>query len=218
MAKSHGLVVASGHPDLDTHLPGGGWPAQSLTEILQGQTGHGEWRLLLPSLKRLIKQGASVVLIGSPHPPFLPGLLREGIPPEKLIRVDATSQAQRLWATEQTIKAPCLTVVLSWLPHARSEHLRRLQTCAAHHPGLLFVMRPLSARHEASAAPLRLALRLGALPHPLLVDIVKRKGPVLDQTLVLPHWHQGLAPLIPQTPHATLDRIDSRPQHVLAVH
>lgn len=218
LAKSHGLTVPSGHPELDAHLPGGGWPAQTLTELLQEQTGLGEWRLVLPSLRRLIKQGASVVLIGSPHPPFLPALQREGIPPDKLIRVDASSQAQRLWATEQAIKAPCLTAVLSWLPHARAEHLRRLQTSAARHPGLLFVMRPLSARHEASAAPLRLVLRLGPLPHPLLVDIIKRKGPMLAQTLTLPHWHQGLAPLIPQVRHAALDRTDSRAQPVLAEH
>ncbi|MEN9452570.1 MAG: hypothetical protein RLZZ369_1629, partial [Pseudomonadota bacterium] len=49
-------------------------------------------------------------------------------------------------------------------------------------------------------------------------DIIKRKGPMLAQTLTLPHWHQGLAPLIPQVRHAALDRTDSRAQPALAEH
>ncbi|MGE5453427.1 MAG: translesion DNA synthesis-associated protein ImuA [Acidobacteriota bacterium] len=218
LGQAHGLTLPSGHALLDAQLPGGGWPAQSLTELLQEQAGQGEWRLLLPALRRLVKQGGSIVLIGPAHLPFLPALHREGIPPERLIWVDASTQSQRLWATEQAVKAACLTAVMSWLPHARPDHIRRLQSCATRHPGLLFVMRPLSARHEASAAPLRLVLRQAAAPHPLLVDIIKRKGPLLDHTLTLPHWHKGLNALIPQVSHATLDRIDSGLQPVLALH
>jgi len=38
--------LASGYPELDRHLPGGGWPQQALIEILTEQYGIGELRLL----------------------------------------------------------------------------------------------------------------------------------------------------------------------------
>ena len=38
----------TGHPVLDTVLPGGGWPGASLLELLLPMDGVGELRLLLP--------------------------------------------------------------------------------------------------------------------------------------------------------------------------
>ncbi|MDQ5926113.1 MAG: protein ImuA, partial [Pseudomonadota bacterium] len=62
MGHHQAHVVASGHAALDAVLPDGGWPCQSLTEILQAQAGLGEWRLLAPALARLVAQGGSVLL------------------------------------------------------------------------------------------------------------------------------------------------------------
>ena len=69
----------SAHPAIDAVLPGGGWPVQAITEILQPQPALAEWRLLAPGLARLVDQGGTVLLIGPPHCPHLPGLLREGL-------------------------------------------------------------------------------------------------------------------------------------------
>jgi protein ImuA len=189
--------IASGHPELDAELPGGGWPCQSLTEVLQGPGAQGEWRLLGPALAQLVRQGGSVLLIGPPQHPHLPGLARAGLPQQRLIWVDAHTQAERLWATEQALKSGCVSAVLSWLPQARPEQLRRLQACAAQHPGLLFALRPLQAQAEASAAPLRLSLALGPCPHPLLVQLFKRRGPAMSAPLRLDHWPAGLPDLWP---------------------
>lgn len=218
LAKSSAPSLASGHHALDTQLPDGGWPARALIEVLLAQAGQGEWRLLMPALVRVVKQGGTLILIGPPHPPFLPALQREGIPPERIIWVDPSSDAQRLWATEQALKAVCVTAVLTWLPQARPEQIRRLHSHASQHPGWLFALRPLSARHTASAAPLRLVLSQGDAPHPLQVDILKRKGPLLSSTLTLPVWHKGLAGLIPQVSHVALDGTDPRRQPALALH
>ncbi|MBB2486195.1 hypothetical protein H5407_13310 [Mitsuaria sp. WAJ17] len=49
--QSH--VFSSGFAALDAELPGGGWPSQSLCEILQPAGQHAEWRLLAPALRRL---------------------------------------------------------------------------------------------------------------------------------------------------------------------
>ena len=45
--------VATGFPELDAQLPGGGWPRAALTELLVNRPGVGELRLLMPALARL---------------------------------------------------------------------------------------------------------------------------------------------------------------------
>lgn len=201
MGRNHAPVIPSGHAALDAVLPDGGWPCQALTEILQSQAAQGEWRLLSPALARLVAQGGSVLLIGPPQEPHLPSLLREGLRDDRLVRIDANTPAERLWATEQALKARCVSAVLSWLPQARAEQIRRLHACATQHPGPLFVFRPARVSQESSAAPLRLQLSLGACPHPLHVHILKRRGPILTAPIVLSHWPVGLSALLPdETP------------------
>ena len=208
MGHHQAHVVASGHAALDAVLPDGGWPCQSLTEILQAQAGLGEWRLLAPALARLVAQGGSVLLVGAPQLPYLPALAREGVRADRVIRIDAEGAAERLWATEQALKAHCVTAVLSWLPQARAEQIRRLQACAGRHPGLFFAFRPARVAQESSAAPLRLHLTLGPCPHPLEVHVIKRRGPLLAEPIVPPPWPPGAAhlwhspasPAPPQTP------------------
>ncbi|MBI3383325.1 MAG: translesion DNA synthesis-associated protein ImuA [Aquabacterium sp.] len=204
MGRAASTVIASGHPALDAELPGGGWPCQAMTEVLLAQSAQAEWRLLGPALAQVVRQGGSVLLIGPPHPPHLPGLSREGLRDDRLIRVDARTPAERLWATEQALKAGCVSAVLSWLPQVRPEQIRRLHACAAQHPGPLFVFRPVKAQADSSAAPLRVLLGLGACPHPLQVQIIKRRGPMLDQVLSLPHWPAGLTSLLPPLPPRSL--------------
>ncbi|WP_290877196.1 translesion DNA synthesis-associated protein ImuA, partial [Aquabacterium sp.] len=201
LGRAHTVVRPSGHPALDAELPDGGWPCQSAIDILQSHTAQAEWRLLAPSLRALIEQGGSVLLIGPPQEPGLLGLLQAGLPAERLLRIGAQTAAERLWATEQALKTPCLSAVLCWLPQALPAQVRRLQACAAQHPGLLFLFRPLAAQGDPSAAPLRLRLSLGAWPHPLQVDILKRRGPALDRPVILSHWPNGLMPLmtVPRT-------------------
>src|SRR5689334_14347109 len=65
-------VVASGYPALDAELPGGGWPARSLTEVLQAQPTVLEWRLLAPAMRQVIATGEDIVIVGPPKAPHLP--------------------------------------------------------------------------------------------------------------------------------------------------
>jgi len=113
-------VLSTGHAALDAELPGGGWPCQSLTEILQAPQAHAEWRLLAPGLARLVAQGGTVLLVGPPHCPHLPALRREGLREDRLIWVDVSVPAERLWATEQALKARSVSAVLAWLPQVRA--------------------------------------------------------------------------------------------------
>ena len=190
-------VWPSGHPPLDAELPGGGWPAQAISEVLQHQFGLAEWRLVLPALRQVVAAGGHVLLIGPPHVPHLPGLAQQGLPAERVIRIEASTPAERLWATEQALLAEGLWAVLSWLPQAQAAQIRRLQVCAGRQAGPVFLFRPDRVLSEASAAPLRLHLALGPCPHPLVVRIVKRRGPLREAPLLLASWPAGLLELMP---------------------
>ncbi len=193
MASAVGSVLSSGYPALDAQLPGGGWPVGALTELLQVQSGVGEWGLLLPalacSLSRATSPRATLVLVGAPHVPLGPALLARGLDAQRLLWVRTDTPAARAWACEQALRCADVTAVLAWLPQVRTDALRRLHLAAHDHAKLLWVLRPAAAQHESSPAPLRLLLAtaspgLGAA-HESLVSILKRRGPPLEQALPL---------------------------------
>jgi len=189
LGRSLSPCLSSGFAALDAELPGGGWPTQALTEILQDEGSHGEWRLLSPALQRLWSpvrtasterphsrpppsQGVRpLLLINPPYTPHLPGLQAIGLPPAQIVWVDtadlahpkARAPAHRLsdalWATEQAIKAQAAGAVMAWLPHARPEQIRRLQALALHSTAPIFLLREAACAQQSSAAPLRVCLR-----------------------------------------------------------
>src|SRR5574343_233370 len=159
-------VCASGFAALDAELPGGGWPQRALTELLLPGPGLGEWRLLAPALARLAAQGRTVMLFNPPaRPPAAP--------------------VEVCWALEQALRSGQVGAVLAWPgAAARPDILRRWQLAAQSHPGLAFLLREPAAAARPSPAPLRLSLTcLG--PDRLGVQLLKRRGPVLDQLLAL---------------------------------
>jgi protein ImuA len=128
--------------------------------------------------------GRSTVLVAPPWRPHLPGLRQLGLDERHLVWVQAGTVAERLWCTEQLIKANAFGALVAWLPQARPEQVRRLQVCALASDGLVFLCRPAAAQHESSAAPLRVLAR----PRPdwmLELQVLKRRGPALDQPLQL---------------------------------
>ncbi|MDO8249250.1 MAG: translesion DNA synthesis-associated protein ImuA [Rhodoferax sp.] len=186
LACAAGATVATGHPALDAQLPGGGWPVGAISEILQGHSGQGEWRLLLPALTRAVHAAPGpVVLVGAPHVPFGPGLWAQGFEARRLLWVTESAPAARLWAAEQALRCAEVVAVLAWLPQVRAEQLRRLQMAAQEHSKLLFVLRPAQAQSESSPAVLRLLASTSPGSDALLLHILKRRGPPLDQPLTL---------------------------------
>jgi protein ImuA len=208
LACADGAVRSSGHAALDAVLPGGGWPVGALVELLQTQPGQGEWRLLAPALAATT---GALVLVAPPHAPFVPALAAQGLAPARLLRVGgaggpdaepgagrgtaALDPAARVWAAEQALRCAGVAAVLAWLPQVRPEQLRRLQLAAQRHGTLLFVMRPARARHESSPAVLRLLVDEATAavpdtasatdPDALVLHLLKRRGPPLEQPLRL---------------------------------
>ncbi|MBA3589060.1 translesion DNA synthesis-associated protein ImuA [Methylibium sp.] len=188
-------VLSSGFAALDAELPGAGWPCHSLTEVLQAQASVAEWRLLAPAMRRVVATGRDIVVVGPPKAPHLPGLQYVGLDERRLVWVQTETPAERLWVTEQLIKANAAGLLVAWLPQARPEQIRRLQVCAQTCDGPVFLCRPASAEHEASAAPLRVQLRFG-IDWELHLHILKRKGPVHEGIVTLPSVPGGLESII----------------------
>lgn len=199
----------SGFDALDAVLPGGGWPGGALTELLLPQAGTLEFRLAGPLLGRIAAGGGRVVLVGPPQPPHAPGLLPHGMSTDALVWVRADTAAERLWATEQLLKAGSCGAVLAWLPQARPDQLRRLQVHAAASTAPALLCRPAAAAHTSSPAPLRLLAHAGP-GWQLHVDLLKRKGPPLDRTLSLSAPPAGLPAVWPMRLAEA-----GRPVHVL---
>jgi protein ImuA len=168
-------VRPTGFAALDAELPGGGWPAAGLTELLHAAPGHGELQLLAPMLA--VSTGP-LLWVAPPLQPYAPALQRLGVAPERLVIVQTECAANATWAAEQALRAGALAAVLWWQgpqPMAPAT-LRRLQLAAVEGRTPLFAMRSMSVRSQSSPAPLRLALSLSA-PGRLAVDVFKRRGP-----------------------------------------
>jgi protein ImuA len=195
LGASVSAVLSTGFAALDDELPGKGWPCHSLTEVLQAQAAVAEWRLLGPVMKQVVAAGLDVVIVGPPRTPHLPGLRHAGLDERRLVWLQAQTPAERLWVTEQLIKSNAAGLVLSWLPQARQEQIRRLQICAQSCDSPVFLFRPELAQHEPSAAPLRVRLRAG-LDWDLYVHLLKRKGPTHEGELALRSVPGGLEAIL----------------------
>lgn len=188
-------VLPSGFDALDAQLPGRGWPCQSLTEVLQAQPGVAEWRLLSPVLRQVVASGLDLVLVGPPRMPHVPGLQHAGVDERHLVWFKPEAPAERLWITEQLIKSNAAGLIVSWLPQARQEQIRRLQICAQACEAPVFLCRPEGAQHEPSAAPLRVHLKAG-LDWTLQLQILKRKGPTHEGEITLRSVPGGLESIL----------------------
>lgn len=195
LGRQSTAVLSSGWAQLDRELPGGGWPCQAVTEVLTPQPAVVEWRLMGPALRRVVAAGGQVVVVAPPRHPYLPGLRHEGLSERQFVWIQAEGPAERLWVTEQLIKAGACGALIAWLVQVRPEQLRRLQVCAQACAGPVFLCRPEATQHEASAAPLRVHATF-TLDWALHLRILKRCGPGSDERIVLPSIPGGLASII----------------------
>ena len=205
-SRTGGAVAASGYAELDAQLPGGGWPAGVLTELLLPHAGVGELRLLAPVLGALQGQQRGVMWFDPPAAPCAWALSALGIDVRQLVvvrsrqalsgRVKGAARsklpaADILWALEHALKSGHLGAALAWLPaRLPADALRRLQLAAQAHDGPVFLLRDVQERSRASPAPLRLLLG-SAGPDLLRVQLLKRRGPPLATALTL-----ALAPVL----------------------
>lgn len=210
LGASSSPVAPSGFAALDAELPGGGWASGQVNEILCPREAALEWRLLGAALRvwlagpdlprvparrpaRPALPPKTMLLIGPPHTPFLPGLQALGIAPAQVVWIAADTEPERLWAAEQALRNPATAALIAWLPElrgAQSQQIRRLQSATQGSQALSFLLRPEAARTQASAAPLRALLSPGE-GFAIRVQLLKRRGPAHEQALTLPALPPG---------------------------
>jgi len=183
-AQSAVPAVPSGFATLDRELPGGGWPAGALSEILCASEGIGELQLVLPALVTLSRAGGRIAWLAPPHLPYAPALAAAGLCLEFLTVVRAPGRRDALWAAEQVLRAGTCRALLAWLPHANYAELRRLALAAEGGTAIVTLFRPPQAVQESSPAPLRLALESDG--GQLSVHVLKRRGARLAAPLRIP--------------------------------
>jgi cell division inhibitor SulA/protein ImuA len=182
LSRAGAPVVSSGFPQLDAGLPGGGWPAGALTEILPAHEGIGELRLLGPALAALSR--LRLAWIAPPHLPYAPALAAAGIDIARLVIVRTSSRKETLWAAEQALASNACGAVLAWIQGAKYAELRRLQIAAEGGRAPAFLFRPPETAGESSPAALRISL--GTSRGGLAVHVFKRRGIPLARPILLP--------------------------------
>ncbi|MBL8300001.1 MAG: translesion DNA synthesis-associated protein ImuA [Rhodanobacteraceae bacterium] len=146
---------ATGCAELDSLLPGGGWPLGALSEILFTQDGLGELSLLTPALAELTQRRRRVVFVAPPYIPYAPALQNHGVDLNFVTQIQA-SNGDSSWSAEQCLRSGGCGAVLCWLHKTDYAQLRRLQLAAETGGSIGFVFRPAAAAHSASPSGLRL--------------------------------------------------------------
>ena len=177
--SSSGLpaTVSTGFAALNAALPGGGWPAHSVIELVVEQEGIGELELLLPTLLRLIGEDRWLAWIQPPYLPHAPALVSRGLALPRILVIHGAQASECLWAVEQALRCGVCGAVLYWPQNARvlsDKALRRLQLAADAGNTLCFVFRRRWKEQGNSPAPLRLGL--AAKSGGLQVQILKCRG------------------------------------------
>ena len=173
-------VVPTGFRELDSRLPGGGWPLGAITEILVDGYGIGELGLLMPALAALTQADPAtpkkwVAWIAPPFVPYAPALQHHGVAVDRLLMIHPTSGGKsRFWAIEQVVRSGSSAGVLAWIAAADDIVLRRLQLAAEAHGCWVLLFRPVSASQQRSPAALR--IRLSRALAATRVDIIKCRG------------------------------------------
>lgn len=171
----------TGFKDLDAYLPGGGWPAAALTEIIVERHGIGELSLLMPAMARLsaasVPDQASrwIFWISPPFIPYAPALARHGVDLNRVLLVHAPlTRSASLWAMEQALRAQSCVAVLAWSRHADDSALRRLQLAAEQSHCWTVLFRPAEALLQRSPAALR--IKLTKIATGTRIEILKCRG------------------------------------------
>ena len=159
--------LASGYEALDRHLPGGGWPQCSLTEILIEHYGIGELRLLMPALAQLSAEDNSadyaepgwIAWVAPPFQPYPPALQQWGVDLSRMLIVRPKDDSEMLWSAEQALSSGTCAAVLLWPTVHDDQASRRLQLAAEKGNSWAIAFRPPAARTEPSAAALRIELQ-----------------------------------------------------------
>ncbi|HVJ85573.1 MAG TPA: hypothetical protein VM452_07995 [Caulifigura sp.] len=165
---------STGASVLDQLLSREGVETGSLTEwISERAEGAMTFALLAASQTLRSREGALMAVIDRDqhfYPAVLPGW---GVPLERVVLIRPSSQADALWAWEQSLRSPGIAACVGWLPEASSVAIRRLQVAVEQGGGQGLLVRPVRAMREPSWADVRWRVT----PVPMVRGPMARPGP-----------------------------------------
>lgn len=169
--QEHHDHLTTGFDLLDQKLDGG-FPKHGVVE-LQGSSGIGELRLLLPHLKNTSQERLSV-FIQPPGYLCAQHLTDAGLDNNRILLIQPNNAKEALWAAEQCLRSGACSNVLLWHSELEVHQARRLQVASERGNTLHFLFK--TEQKCVFSLPVNLSMTL--LPHPLglEVTITKRKG------------------------------------------
>jgi len=178
-----GRTIATGFAMLDQHLPDGGWPVGTLTEILVEDVTYSPLWLLLPALTTLAPQRPWQAWVTPPAIPYAPGLHQNGLDLSKILLIRAAGSTDVLWSAEQSLRSRACSAVLFWSDKLQRAATRRLQLAAEHGQTLGICFQNRYGANSYSMAALRLHCQHTA--NGVYIDIIKCRGGPLRQGLLV---------------------------------
>ena len=160
-AGGGGGVLGFGLDAIDRRLPGGGLPRIGLHELMADRgSAAGVVAALAGRALRAGPETAGAVLWAARQAELYgPGLAGFGLPPARLILVEAASDTEVLWTMEEGLRTRGLAAVVGELAALDLTAARRLQLAAEAGAGTGFVLRPSDPGSAAGAACSRWRIR-----------------------------------------------------------
>lgn len=153
--RDHGRLDAgrsTGFTALDRLLAGHGLRAGSLVEWRGEREGSGAETLALAVAANVLRDDGALIVIDDDRDFFPVGAAGLGVPLERTVVVRAEDDAGGLWAWEQALRTPGVTVTLGRLEKVNDKVARRLQLACEAGGGLGFLIRPPDASSATWAA------------------------------------------------------------------
>jgi hypothetical protein len=148
--------ISCGCEALDRLLPERGFRRGTLVEWLAAGVGSGAETLALSTAREACREGGTLVVLDYLREFYPPAAVRLGIAPDAMIVIHALSEADNLWALDQSLRCLGVAAVLAWPENLDSHTFRRLQLAAEQGGGLGLLVRSERVQHEPSWADVRL--------------------------------------------------------------
>jgi protein ImuA len=191
-------TVSTGIPALDRLFPGHALSTRTLIELVSSSEGCGAMTLALVLAARMQSQGGALVVIDEQQEFFPPAASAAGVSLARTLVVQPRRGSDALWAWEQSLRSPAVSVVIGWLDKIDDRTFRRLQLAAERGDSLGCVMRPWSCKTEPSWAAVRLAVEgvpcnngLSLPRRNLRVEVLYRRGGLDGKAIVVELSHEA---------------------------
>lgn len=153
-------ISSAGCPALDACLPDGGYAAGSVVEYLRSGPACGASTLAwAAAAEALAVSSGFLVVVDTLHNIYPPALTSHGIDLTQVILVRPESQADAIWAVDQSLRTQGVAAVVAELERIDDRSARRLQLAAESGAGLALLLRSAAARQQPSWAEVQWLVR-----------------------------------------------------------